>query len=70
MILLVILHFFDFSNLRSWWDVKLIDFTKYSEFLRLFDFSTWSWEVKLFDFTEYIEFFDFSTFRPVGGRSK
>ena len=47
----------------------MINFTEYIVF---FEFSTSCWEVKLIDFTGYLYWilFNFSTFRPLAGRSK
>ena len=41
----------------------MIDFTEYTVFFRLFDFSISWWLLKLIDFTEYIGFF--FTFRLI-----
>ena len=59
LVRIVFFRLFDLST--SWWEVKMIDFTEYIGFFRLFGLLMGG---QLSDFTGYIEFFrlfDFST---------
>ena len=55
---------FDFST--SWWEVKMINFTEYIDFFRLFDLLLGGQTNRFY----WIFILNFSTFRPLTGRSK